>query len=300
MHRRCCRAHRGRAPIPWAIIRGLAKTGVTLFQIVDPTADSGPIVGQVEVPIAPDETATRRCRAAQRRPSGARPPPRAGAARRARRRTCRRTAARKRLAEADACRRDRRLGDARRVPRRLGARPDASLPGAFTFLGDEKVVVWRARPVELQAEARRPGTVRRRAARRASSCAAATARCWWRRPRWRRGAEGAAIGAAAWGRCSDEPRARRRRAPRRRGARHGRHDRPPRRRVGRRRAHRLRHRRSSSTQYPGDAERRAQKEGEAGARPSVLGVTDYVHLDLPDMRLDTLATSTSTAWSRST
>ena len=26
-------------------------------------------------------------------------------------------------------------------------------PGAFTFLGDEKGVVWRARPVELDAEA---------------------------------------------------------------------------------------------------------------------------------------------------
>jgi methionyl-tRNA formyltransferase len=26
-------------------------------------------------------------------------------------------------------------------------------PGAFTFLGDEKVVVWRARPVEVEASA---------------------------------------------------------------------------------------------------------------------------------------------------
>ena len=44
----------------------------------------------------------------------------------------------------------------------------------------------------------------------------------------------------------------------------------------------------SSTQYPGDAERRAQKEGEARRAAEVLGVTDYVHLDLPDMRLDTI------------
>ncbi len=50
--------HRGRAPIPWAILSGLARTGVTLFEIVDPTADSGPIVGQVDVPIEHDETAT--------------------------------------------------------------------------------------------------------------------------------------------------------------------------------------------------------------------------------------------------
>jgi N-acetylglucosamine malate deacetylase 1 len=45
----------------------------------------------------------------------------------------------------------------------------------------------------------------------------------------------------------------------------------------------------SSTQYPGDAELRAQKEGEALRAAAELGVTDYVHLDLPDMRLDTLA-----------
>ena len=44
----------------------------------------------------------------------------------------------------------------------------------------------------------------------------------------------------------------------------------------------------SSTQYPGDAEIRAQKEEEARAAAAELGVTDYVHLDLPDMRLDTL------------
>jgi LmbE family N-acetylglucosaminyl deacetylase len=45
----------------------------------------------------------------------------------------------------------------------------------------------------------------------------------------------------------------------------------------------------SSTQYPDDAERREQKNQEAVRAAGVLGVTDYVHLDLPDMRLDTLA-----------
>jgi LmbE family N-acetylglucosaminyl deacetylase len=45
----------------------------------------------------------------------------------------------------------------------------------------------------------------------------------------------------------------------------------------------------SSTQYPGDAERRAQKDGEARRAAAELGVADYVHLDLPDMRLDTLS-----------
>jgi LmbE family N-acetylglucosaminyl deacetylase len=45
----------------------------------------------------------------------------------------------------------------------------------------------------------------------------------------------------------------------------------------------------SSTQYPDDAEIRARKEDEAVAAAAALGVRDYVHLDLPDMRLDTLA-----------
>lgn len=45
----------------------------------------------------------------------------------------------------------------------------------------------------------------------------------------------------------------------------------------------------SSTQYPDDAQKRAQKGEEARRAAAELGVADYVHLDLPDMRLDTLA-----------
>ena len=48
---------RGRASIPWAIIKGLDRTGVTLFQL-DEGMDTGPILGQVEVPITPNETST--------------------------------------------------------------------------------------------------------------------------------------------------------------------------------------------------------------------------------------------------
>src|SRR5262249_11436456 len=58
MHPTLLPRHRGRAPIPWAILSGLARTGVTLFEIVDASADSGAIVGQVVVDIARDETAT--------------------------------------------------------------------------------------------------------------------------------------------------------------------------------------------------------------------------------------------------
>ena len=44
----------------------------------------------------------------------------------------------------------------------------------------------------------------------------------------------------------------------------------------------------SSTQYPGDAAVRLQKNDEAVQAAAELGVDDYVHLDLPDMRLDSV------------
>jgi N-acetylglucosamine malate deacetylase 1 len=45
----------------------------------------------------------------------------------------------------------------------------------------------------------------------------------------------------------------------------------------------------SSTQYPGDVAIRARKQDEARRAAAILGVEDYIQLDLPDMRLDTVA-----------
>lgn len=47
----------------------------------------------------------------------------------------------------------------------------------------------------------------------------------------------------------------------------------------------------SSTQYPGDKKKRQMKYGELERCCETLGVTDFVHGDLPDMQLDTLAHS---------
>ena len=153
MHPTLLPRHRGRAAIPWAILSGLAKTGVTLFQIADGTADSGPIIGQVELPIAPDETATtlyekvtaahlelvRECvpklldGTAERTPQDTR-----------------RASAWPKRTPADGI-----IDWETRAPYlydwvRAQTRP---YPGAFTYLGDEKLVVWRARPVELDEDA---------------------------------------------------------------------------------------------------------------------------------------------------
>jgi methionyl-tRNA formyltransferase len=149
MHPTLLPRHRGRAPIPWAILSGLARTGVTLFEIVDATADSGVIVGQTVVEITPDETATtlferiadahvelvRECvpmllaRTAPRRPQDTT-----------------RTSSWPKRTPADGI-----IDWETRAPYlddwvRAQTRP---YPGAFTYLGDEKVVVWKARPVEL-------------------------------------------------------------------------------------------------------------------------------------------------------
>jgi len=48
---------RGRAAVPWAILRGLSRTGVSLFKL-DPGVDTGPIIAQALVPVAARETAT--------------------------------------------------------------------------------------------------------------------------------------------------------------------------------------------------------------------------------------------------
>ena len=45
----------GGAPLVWAIINGEEKTGITLFQLAD-GVDNGPVVGQEETSIHPDDT----------------------------------------------------------------------------------------------------------------------------------------------------------------------------------------------------------------------------------------------------
>lgn len=153
MHPTLLPRHRGRASIPWALLSGLARTGVTLFEIVNETADSGAIVGQAVVDIEPDDTATtlfERVAAAhldlirefvpqivsRSAPRSPQDPLRASTWHRRR--------------PADGI-----IDWETRAPYlydwvRAQTRP---YPGAFTYLGEEKVVVWRARPVDHAEEA---------------------------------------------------------------------------------------------------------------------------------------------------
>ena len=47
---------RGRAAIPWAILKNLPKTGVTMFKL-DQGVDTGPILAQREIPLSPNTDA---------------------------------------------------------------------------------------------------------------------------------------------------------------------------------------------------------------------------------------------------
>lgn len=153
MHPTLLPRHRGRAPIPWAILSGLARTGVTLFEIADPTADSGPIVGQAEIEIARDETATTLFAkiddAHEQLVRTYVPQLIAGTAPRTPQ-DVRRASSWPRRAPADGI-----IDWETRAPYldawvRAQTRP---YPGAFTFLGDERIVVWRAREVDSPASA---------------------------------------------------------------------------------------------------------------------------------------------------
>jgi methionyl-tRNA formyltransferase len=148
MHPTLLPRHRGRAPIPWAILSGLSRTGVTLFEILDTTADSGAVVGQVAVDIEPDETATtlydKLARAHVDLIREYIPHLSAGTAPRVPQDPTRASYWPKRVPT------DGLIDWDTRAPYlydwvRAQTRP---YPGAFTYLGEEKVVVWRARAVE--------------------------------------------------------------------------------------------------------------------------------------------------------
>jgi methionyl-tRNA formyltransferase len=150
MHPALLPRHRGRAPIPWAILSGLTKTGVSLFEIVDPSADSGAIVGQVEVPIGPDETATtlyeQVLRAHVALIDRYLPLLLAGTAPRQPQDSRRASSWPKRVP------RDGIIDWETRVESLYGwvraqTRP---YPGAYTFLGDGKLFIWKARPTKSE------------------------------------------------------------------------------------------------------------------------------------------------------
>jgi len=148
---------RGRAPIPWTLIKGLERTGVSLFWC-DTEADTGELLSQAEVPVyyedtaailgaRTDEVAARLLVKSLPLLAGGQPP---------------------RIAQDDSratCWPRRRPGDGvidwsleKRVIYNWVRALTHPYPGAFTFFADRKLYVWACRESEDRRVAA-PGVV---------------------------------------------------------------------------------------------------------------------------------------------
>ncbi len=149
--------YRGRAPINWALVNGETETGATLHKMVK-RPDAGEIVGQYKVAISEQDTALtlhkKVLEAAQVVLKEQLPKLKNG------------TASLTTQDEADASYFGRRTAADGEIQWHKSAREINNLvravtepyPGAFSYLGQRKMIVWRARVLET-AHDKQPGTV---------------------------------------------------------------------------------------------------------------------------------------------
>jgi methionyl-tRNA formyltransferase len=150
-------AYRGAAPVNWAIIRGETTTGVTTF-LIDAGMDTGELLLQRSIDIAPDETAAELEKRLARLGAGAivetvdglrdgtlipRPQPEDGVS-----------------MAPQLSRDDGRIGWGSPV-RRIHdlVRGTSPWPGAWTLLGDERVKVHRTSTTEIECGPISPGEI---------------------------------------------------------------------------------------------------------------------------------------------
>lgn len=151
--------YRGRAPVNWMILHGEREGGVTLHHMVK-RADAGDIVDQEPFPIGPDDTPTDLF--AKVLDAAERVLERSAVA------VVEGTAPRWRQLESKATKFGRRTPEDGAIDWRQSAEDVRNLvravtkpyPGAFTFAGGEKVLVWRAEHAG-SAGSLRPGTIRK-------------------------------------------------------------------------------------------------------------------------------------------
>lgn len=149
--------YRGRAPVNWALLNGETETGVTLHKMVK-RPDAGDIVGQQKVAIAESDTALtlhkKVLEAAQVLLKQQLPTLKNG------------TATFTKQNEADASYFGRRTAADGEILWHKSAREIDNLvravtepyPGAFSYLGQRKLIVWRSRVLDTQHD-KQPGTV---------------------------------------------------------------------------------------------------------------------------------------------
>jgi UDP-4-amino-4-deoxy-L-arabinose formyltransferase/UDP-glucuronic acid dehydrogenase (UDP-4-keto-hexauronic acid decarboxylating) len=149
--------YRGRAPINWALVNGETETGVTLHQMVN-KADAGPIVGQHKVSISDADTALtlhEKMREASQELLRDLLPKMKGTSLHFTPQN-----------EAEASYYGRRTAADGEIHWHKSAFAINNLvravtepyPGAFSYLGQRKLIIWRARPLDFAHE-KLPGTV---------------------------------------------------------------------------------------------------------------------------------------------
>jgi methionyl-tRNA formyltransferase len=148
MHCSLLPRHRGRAPVPWSIIFGLRRSGMSLFHLTA-GPDDGDLIGQSAFAIRPDDSATevyaKSVDAAEQLVRTYHPQLEAGTAPRVHQDPRRSDTWPHRTPQDGLIDWDRSAHHLYDWIRAL----THPFPGAFTFWGDGKLLVWRARPGTL-------------------------------------------------------------------------------------------------------------------------------------------------------
>jgi len=142
---------RGRAPTPWTILKGLKKSGVSLFHLVE-AADAGDIIAQSNYAISPEETATtlyqKVCEATYRLVKETYPMLASGNAPRMKQDESKATHWTKRTPKDGLIDWNKSSEEIHTLIRAV----THPYPGAFSSLRGKKIVVWKGRPVPHQKE----------------------------------------------------------------------------------------------------------------------------------------------------
>ncbi len=149
--------YRGRAPVNWALLNGETETGVTLHKMVK-RPDAGDIVGQRKVAIAADDTAlklhTKVRDAAKALLTDVLPEMKAGKITLTPQDESQASYFGRRTAADGEIHWHKSATEINNLIRAV----TEPYPGAFSYLGQRKLTVWRARPLDTQHD-KQPGTV---------------------------------------------------------------------------------------------------------------------------------------------
>lgn len=142
---------RGRAPIPWTILKGLKKSGVSLFHMTE-APDAGDVIRQIAYDIDREETATtlyqKVCEAAYRLTRETYPLLASGKSVRIKQKASKATHWTKRTPQDGLIDWNKTSHEIHTLIRAV----THPYPGAFGYLNGKRVLVWKAKVVDAQSQ----------------------------------------------------------------------------------------------------------------------------------------------------